>query len=82
MTMSFMSSGDPSSLASLRKLPGEGSVLESAAEIFSAPEAWLNLKNPLLGGRSPEECIAAGDEQSVWDLLRSIKGLGQNNRVS
>lgn len=31
----------------------------------------------MLGGRSPQQCVDAGDEQAVWDLLRNIKYIGQ-----
>ncbi len=59
------------------RLPGEGSVRDEAGEIFADPGAWMNQKHPMLAGRSPQECIDGGDEQAVWDLLRTIKYVGQ-----
>ena len=59
------------------RLPGEGSLADEASQIFADPDEWLRREHPMLGGRSPQECIDAGDEQAVWDLLRNIKYIGQ-----
>ena len=59
------------------RLPGEGSIRDAAGEIFADPSGWMHQKHPMLAGRSPQECIDAGEEQAVWDLLRSIKYIGQ-----
>jgi hypothetical protein len=59
------------------RLPGEGGIRDLAGEIFADPGGWMSQRHPLLAGRSPQECIDAGDDQAVWDLLRSIKYLGQ-----
>jgi len=58
-------------------LPDERGVSEEAAETFADPTNWLNTQHPMLGGRSPSECIRDGDEQLVRDLLRRIKLVGQ-----
>jgi hypothetical protein len=58
-------------------LPGEHDIETEAAQIFADPDAWLSQEHPLLGGRSPRQCIAGGDEQAVRDLLRSIVHVGQ-----
>ena len=60
-----------------KRLPGEGSLMDEVRQIFADPSEWLDQRNPLLGGRSPRECIDAGEEQLVWDQLRSIKYVGQ-----
>lgn len=57
----------------LVRLPGEGTVAEDAARIFAQPDQWLTQAHPGLAGRSPAECLAAGDEASVRDLLRRIR---------
>jgi Protein of unknown function (DUF2384) len=59
------------------RLPGEGSVSDAAGEIFADPNGWMSQEHPMLAGRSPQECIDAGDEQAVWDLLRTIRYVGQ-----
>ncbi|MEI9989546.1 MAG: antitoxin Xre/MbcA/ParS toxin-binding domain-containing protein [Rhizomicrobium sp.] len=59
-------------------LPGEGSVLEEVARIFDNPNEWLMQEHPLLGGRSPQDCIDADDGQAVRDLLRGIVFVGQS----
>lgn len=59
------------------RLPGEGSLADAARQIFADPDEWMRREHPMLGGRSPQECIDAGDEQPVWDLLRNIKYIGQ-----
>ncbi len=61
----------------LTPLPDEQSILQEAGKIFSNVPEWLTQQHPMLGGRTPEECLDAGDEQSVRDLLRSIKFVGQ-----
>jgi hypothetical protein len=58
-------------------LPGEGSIRDEAGEIFADPGGWMYEKHPMLAGRAPQECIDAGDEQAVRDLLRTIKYVGQ-----
>jgi len=59
------------------RLAGEGSLPEEAKQIFADPDEWMRREHPMLGGRTPQECIDTGDEQSVWDLLRNIKYIGQ-----
>jgi uncharacterized protein (DUF2384 family) len=59
------------------RFPEEAGLLEEATTIFASPEEWMRDRHPMLGGRSPQECIDAGDEQMVWDLLRNIKYVGQ-----
>ncbi len=59
------------------RLPGEGSLTDEAGKIFADPDEWMHREHPMLGGRTPQECIDAGEEQSVWDLLRTIKYIGQ-----
>lgn len=59
------------------RLPGEGSIRDTAGEIFADPSGWMHEKHAMLAGRSPQECIDAGDEEAVWNLLRSIKYVGQ-----
>ncbi|HEY8699054.1 MAG TPA: antitoxin Xre/MbcA/ParS toxin-binding domain-containing protein [Rhizomicrobium sp.] len=63
---------DPSNL-----VDGEGSIAEKARKMFASPAEWLAQKHPMLGGRSPQECLDAHDEQPVRDLLRRIKYVGQ-----
>ena len=58
-------------------LPGEGSIRDEAGEIFADPAGWMQQKHPMLAGRSPQECINAGDEQAVRELIRTIKYAGQ-----
>jgi hypothetical protein len=41
-------------------LDDEGSPTEEAKKIFA--EVWMQQKHPMLGGRSPQECINNGDE--------------------
>lgn len=59
------------------RLPGERGLEDEASEIFADPDEWMQRKHPMLGGRSPQECVDGGDEQAVWDLLRNIKYTGQ-----
>lgn len=59
------------------RLPGEGSLADEAGQVFADPDDWMRRAHPMLGGRSPQECIDAGDQQAVWDLLRNIKYIGQ-----
>jgi hypothetical protein len=59
------------------RLPGEGSLADEASQIFADPDEWMRREHPMLGGRSPQDFIDAGDEQPVWDLLRNIKYIGQ-----
>jgi hypothetical protein len=59
------------------RLPGERSLADEVRKVFADPDAWLRQQHPLLGGRTPRDCIDAGDEQLVWDLLRNIKHVGQ-----
>jgi len=54
-------------------LPGEGSVMEDAGQIFASAEAWMRQPHPELAGQSPAECLASGDEESVRALLRRIR---------
>ena len=58
------------------RLPGEGSLADEAGQIFDNPDEWMRREHPMLGARSPEQCIADGDEQLIWDLLRNIKYIG------
>jgi hypothetical protein len=60
-----------------KRLPGEGSLEDEVGKIFADPDAWMKREHPMLGERSPQQCINAGDEQAVWDLLRNIKYTGQ-----
>jgi len=55
------------------RLPGEGTVAEEAARLFAQPDQWLAQPHPELAGRSPAECLAAGDETVVRSLLRRIR---------
>ena len=59
------------------RLPGERSLADELGQIFADPGEWMRQQHPMLAGRSPQECIDAGDEQLVWDLLRNIKYVGQ-----
>lgn len=59
-----------------RRFSDEGSLADEASQIFADPDEWMHRKHPMLAGRSPQECVDAGDEQAVWDLLRSIKYIG------
>lgn len=59
------------------RLPGESSLPDEARQIFADPDQWMHREHPMLGGRSPQQCVDAGDEQAVWDLLRNIKYIGQ-----
>jgi hypothetical protein len=59
------------------RLASEHDLLEEARQIFAEPRQWIRQKNPLLGGLTPQECIDAGDEQLVWDLMCNIKYVGQ-----
>jgi hypothetical protein len=59
------------------RLPDEQSIEDEARLMFAEPDLWMSQEHPMLGGRTPRECIADGDEQPVWDLLRSIKYVGQ-----
>jgi uncharacterized protein (DUF2384 family) len=58
-------------------LPDERDILQDATEIFADPHAWLMQEHPMLGGRSPQQCLDAQDEQPVRDLLRRIRYIGQ-----
>jgi hypothetical protein len=58
-------------------LPGEMDIRSEAAKIFAEPDEWMRRKHPMLGGRSPDECLEAKDEQPVRDLLRTIIHVGQ-----
>jgi hypothetical protein len=59
------------------RLADERHLLDEARQIFAEPHQWMRRENPLLGGLTPRECIDAGDEQRVWDLMRNIKYVGQ-----
>lgn len=58
------------------RLPGEGTIEQEAAEIFEDPERWLSTEHALLGGKRPRDCIGTSDEQTVRDLLRTIRRVG------
>lgn len=60
-----------------RQLSGEGSLSDEAGQIFADPDEWMHREHPMLGGRTPQQCVDAGQEQAVWDLLRTIKYVGQ-----
>ncbi|HEY4113611.1 MAG TPA: MbcA/ParS/Xre antitoxin family protein [Rhizomicrobium sp.] len=64
-------------IAPSEPLPDEGDILQDAAQIFSNPQEWLKQAHPMLGGRSPQQCLDAQDEQPVRDLLRRIRYIGQ-----
>lgn len=59
------------------RLNGEQNLADEASQIFARPDEWMHQEHPMLGGRTPQQCIDAGDEQPVWDLLRNIKYVGQ-----
>jgi len=52
-------------------------IEDEVAKHFEDPEEWMRRNHPLLGGRSPDDCVQTGDEQMVWELLRSVKYVGQ-----
>lgn len=58
-------------------LPSEKELWDEAREIFSQPDKWMTERHPMLDGRSPQDCIQAGDQQLVRDLVRNIKYVGQ-----
>ena len=58
-------------------LSDEGELWDEAREIFSRPDKWMTERHPMLDGRSPRDCIQAGDQQLVRDLVRTIKYVGQ-----
>lgn len=60
-----------------RRLPGEGSLADEVGQIFADPDVWMRREHPMLGGRTPQQCVDSGEEQAVWDLLRNIKYVGQ-----
>lgn len=60
-----------------QRLPSETTIEAEAGALFESPDGWLNAPNPLLGGKSPRDCIGQPDEQAVWDLLRTIRRVGQ-----
>lgn len=59
------------------RLPDESSIEQGAADIFENPDPWLDAEHPMLGGKSPRDCIGTANEQTVWDLLRTIRSVGQ-----
>jgi uncharacterized protein (DUF2384 family) len=59
------------------RFPSEAGLVDEASTIFADPDDWMHRQHPMLAGRSPQECVDAGDEQAVWDLLRNIKYVGQ-----
>jgi hypothetical protein len=59
------------------RFPDEASLADEVGNIFADPNEWMRQQHPLLAGRSPKECVDAGDEQAVWDLLHNIKYVGQ-----
>jgi hypothetical protein len=59
------------------RLPAERDLIDEARQIFADADEWMNQEHPLLGGRTPRQCVAEGDEQLVWDLLRNIRYVGQ-----
>ncbi len=59
------------------RFPNEASLEREVAKIFENPNEWMNQDHPLLGGRSPQACVNANDDQPVWDLVRQIQYVGQ-----
>ncbi|MGD0429483.1 MAG: hypothetical protein ABSA58_00190 [Acetobacteraceae bacterium] len=59
------------------RLSGESTIELEAEAIFENPEVWLDASHPMLGGKSPREFIGTPNEQAVWDLLRTIRRVGQ-----
>lgn len=59
------------------RLLGEQHLQDEVQQIFAEPGEWMHQEHPLLGGRTPSECVDAGDEQLVWDLVRNIKYVAQ-----
>ena len=60
------------------KLEGEDSPEKEAAKLFENPDEWLSHPHPLLGGRTPRDCVKQGDEYAVRNLLRQIRFVGQS----
>jgi hypothetical protein len=58
-------------------LDNEGSLMDEVRDIFAEPRMWMSQEHPLLGGRSPQDCIDGGDPQLVRDLLRNIRFVAQ-----
>ena len=59
------------------RLPGESSIEHEAADIFEDPDLWLDTEHPMLGGKRPRDCMGTANEQTVWDLLRTTRRIGQ-----
>lgn len=55
--------------------PTRQEIENDLRKIFDDPEPWLKSPNEHLGGKSPADEIAAGDEgrERVRDLLEAIK---------
>jgi Protein of unknown function (DUF2384) len=70
-----MSDGPAAAAAMKEKDSAEALRCEILQELPNAEE-WLKSPHSFLGGQSPEEKIAAGDLESVRNLLNSILYIG------
>ena len=48
-------------------------IREEVKRLVAEPDLWLDAPHQHLGGKTPNELIAQGDEQPVRDLLGGIK---------
>lgn len=79
MSMGFIQRPQPSRQKRIDpadRLPGEKDLGSEIEDLFKDPQAWMQKPHEMLGGRTPEQCIANNDEQAIWDLIRNIKFVG------
>ena len=48
-------------------------IRELAVEYLEHPDEWLDHPNPRFGGRTPNELIAAGEEDKVYNMFRRFE---------
>lgn len=55
--------------------PTPAQIRRDAKDLFDDPEPWLRTPNEQLGGRTPNEVMASGENgrERVRDLLEAIK---------
>ena len=56
--------------------PTSDELRTEAKQALPDGEQWLVTRHPLLSGRTPADCLAAGEVEVVNDLLHSILYVG------
>jgi hypothetical protein len=64
--------GDGSKSDETQELP-RPTIRELAVEYLKHPDEWLDHPHPGFGGRTPNELIAAGEEEKLYNMFRRFE---------